>query len=124
MATYAIRLNCCLLLHHDEFKVRVKKIYDGKNCPQFNQLIILELGNTGGTMIKPIQLLEWFSERVKSISRSMEKAWPSMTLSEYPCSAILASLGVQVVLISAYLSHEKIELSLDIAFDEICKLIK
>ena len=37
-----------------------------------------------------------------------------MTLSEYPCSAILASLGVQVVLISAYLSHEKIELSLDI----------
>ena len=36
----------------------------------------------------------------------------------------LASLGVQVVLISAYICHEKIELSLDIAFDEICKLIK
>ena len=36
----------------------------------------------------------------------------------------LASLGVQVVLILAYICHEKIELSLDIAFDEICKLIK
>ena len=36
----------------------------------------------------------------------------------------LASLGVQVVLISTYICHEKIELSLDIALDEIWKLIK
>ena len=97
VSAHAIRLNCCLLLHHDfflEFKVKVKKIYVGKICPPFNQLIILELGNNGGTLIKPIQLLEWFSESVKSFSRSMEKAWPSVTLSEYPCSAISGLIGI------------------------------
>ena len=77
-------------------------------------------------MIKPIQLLDWFFESVKSFSRSMEKACPSMTLSEYPCSAISGLIGssLKVLLISAYIGHEKIELSFDIAFDEICKLIK
>ena len=67
------------------FEFKVKKMYVGKICPRFNRLIILELGYTGGTLI---QLFEWFSKSVKSISRSMEKAWPSMILSEYPCSAI------------------------------------
>ena len=90
--THAIRLNCCLLLQIASswffFEFKVKKIYVGKICPRFNRLIILELGNTGGTLIKPIQLFEWFSKSVKSFSRSMEKAWPSMALSEYPCSAI------------------------------------
>ena len=70
-----------------EFKVKVKTIYVGKICPRFNQLIILELGNNGGTLIKPIELLGRFSESMKSFSTPMEKAWPSMTLSEYPCSA-------------------------------------
>ena len=86
-------------------------------CPLFNHLSYPRAGKycrgVDG-LIKAIQLLERFFESVKSFSRSMQKAWPSMTLSEYPCSVILASLGVQVVLISAYLSHEKIELSLDI----------
>ena len=76
-----------------EFKIKDKKIYVGKTCPRFNQLIIPELGNNGGTLIKPIQLLDWFAESVKSFSRSMEKAWPSMTLSEYPCSAISGLIG-------------------------------
>ena len=76
-------------------------------------------------LIKAIQLLERFFEGVKDFSRSMEKVWPSMTLSEYAIVALfLASLGLQVVLSSAYISHVKIELPLDIACDEICKLIK
>ena len=47
-----------------------------------------------------------------------------MTLSEYAIVGLfLASLGFQVVLSSAYISHVKTELSLDVACDEICKLI-
>ena len=52
----------------------------------------------------------------------MEKAWP---LQRTRLAAVFrASLGVQVGLILAYISHEKIELSLDVAFDMICKLFK
>ena len=54
----------------------------------------------------------------------MEKAWPSVTLSGYPESAISGLIGGSTGANSAYICHEKIELSLDIAFDEICKLIK
>ena len=56
-------------------------------------------------LIKAIQLLERFFEGVKDFSRSMEKVWPSMTLSEYAIVALfLASLGLQVVLSSAYIA--------------------
>ena len=74
-----------------EFKVKVKKYICWKN---FSSIQLFKLSQSWEILsgrrrlIKPIQLLDWFAESVKSFSRSMEKAWTSVTLSEYPCSAI------------------------------------
>ena len=96
-----------------------KFVLDSTIESSWNLEILLEI-----LLIKAIQLLEGFFESVKDFSRSMQKAWPSMTFSEYAIVALfLASLGLQVVLSSAYISHVKIELPLDIACGEIYKFL-